>query len=251
MEAKDLFIGIYSPNRFLVEFQVKKKNVPGSLARIAETLAKFNVNLCSGFLTAYPKEPEALFSFIADFTEVEVKPEEILKELKKLDVVIDAKLFYPKIKGLMVDEFHFPLKALGEKSLTFRVASVAKMFKELHDTFESGAKVILYRMGYSAGKSKIELVKKKYHLKGEEALSFILAERVAKGWCRTNILSFDKKVEIEVKDLFECPALKGSHFFRGYLDGVLEGILNREVKLKEEKCIAKGDEFCTFKWEET
>ena len=59
-------------------------------------------------------------------------------------------------------------------------------------------------------------------------------------------------MEIETEDLFECSPFKGkmqestSHFFRGYLSGVVSKALGKELIAREERCIAKGDGTCYF-----
>ena len=51
---------------------------------------------------------------------------------------------------------------------------------------------------------------------------------------------------------FECAPFKGkrdrptSHLIRGALAGVFKEAYGREFKVREVKCIAKGDEYCEF-----
>ncbi|MEM4311401.1 MAG: V4R domain-containing protein [Nitrososphaerales archaeon] len=254
---KDLFTGIYYPKQKIVQFHIQMKNIIGSLAKITRTLEELKVNLYSGFLTAYPEEETSHLCFIADLTN-DVTPEKISEELKMLDVVLEVSFYLPQVNGFMVDEYHFPLRILGERGLTFKVETMAKMFNELYSTFSSGASVILYEMGYSAGKYKIQSIQKNYGLKGKEALTIVLAERVTKGWCIPEIIKFDLSkslAEVKVEELFECLPFKGkekearSQFFRGYLAGLFSELLSKEVMIIEEKCLAKGDDNCYFKVE--
>lgn len=255
MQTKELFIGLYSPERRLIEFQVEIKNVIGALAKISTTIAKLGINICSGFITAYPEKPNALFSFIADITNVNVTPEQVVEELRKLDAVLKVSFYEPKVKGFMIDNLHFPLLTLGERSLTFRIESMVRMFERLYEIFGSSASFIIYQMGLSLGGEKVEKMRIKYKMSDEEILSIILNERIAKGWCIPELIDFNKiesRAIIRVYELFECLPLKGkekevkSYFFKGYLEGVLSKIFGKEVKISEEKCIAKGDDYCEF-----
>ncbi|MCS7116698.1 MAG: hypothetical protein NZ896_04415 [Nitrososphaerales archaeon] len=239
----------------MVEFQVEIKNVADALAKVSTIIAKFGINIYSGFITAYPEKPEALFSFIADTTQVSVTPEQLIEELKGLDVVLGVNLYEPKLKGFITDKLHFPLLALGERSLTFRVESLAEMFRRLYEVFGSAAAFILYQMGSTLGSDKVEKLRMSYNLSDEEVLKMILDERIAKGWCIPELIEFDKansRVVVRVYELFECLPSKEkeneakSYFFKGYLEGVLKKVLNREVRVVEERCIAKGDAYCEF-----
>ncbi len=252
---KDLFVGVYSPGRRLVEFQVEKKNVVGALAQISTVIARFGINICSAFVTAYPEEHRSLFSFIADLTGVDATSEQVAEELRKLDVVLDVKFREAKIKGLMVNDSHFPVLAIGERCIILRVETVGDMFRRLNNVFGSGAAVILYEMGVNTGENKMQSIRSRYGLAGREALEITLTERVARGWGIPEVTDFDReesRATLRVHGLFECLPFKGrekearSHFFRGYLEGAFRQIFDREVVVLEEKCIAKGDAQCEF-----
>ncbi len=255
LREKDLFIGIYSPERRLIEFQVEMKNIKGALSKVSNIIAKLGINICSGFITAYPEKPDALFSFIADITNVNITTEQVVEKLKKLDIVLKVSFYEPKIKGFMIDNLHFPILVLGERSLTFRIESIGRMFKRLYEIFGSGASFIIYQMGLALGGEKVERLRSKYNMSDEEILSIILNERIAKGWGIPELIDFSKiesRAIIRVYELFECLPFKGkekeakSYFFKGYLEGVLAKIFGKEVKISEEKCIAKGDDYCEF-----
>lgn len=255
MQPKDVFCGIYAPNRRLVEFMVEKRNVVGALAKIAERLAEKGVNILSGFLTAHPDEPVSTWSFVADLTGVDIEPSELAEELKKIDVVLNVKFAEPRFPGLMIDELHFPLRILNEKSITLRVDTFADMVTRLREVFGKGAVVILYEMGVKCGERKVASMKIKYGLKGREALEAIMLERMAKGWGIPEVVEFDSKrakAVIQVRELFECLPFKGkageakSSFFRGYLSGALSWILDKKMLVTEVKCIAKRDPICEF-----
>ena len=255
LHKKDLFMGVYSPNRRLVEFQIEMKNVKGALAETSTELARLGVNLCSGFVTAYPEKPTALFSFIADITEAHIDPERLTEEVSKLNVVSQVKIHEANIEGLIVDEVHFPVLAIDERCIILTVRTISAMFHQLREMFGPPASSVLYHMGLVAGTSKVEAIRDKYGLTGKNVLDVFLSGRVAKGWGMPEILEFDETRatgKIRVHDLFECLRIDGkmtqvgSHFFRGYLEGLLSNVFGQPTLVKEEECMTKGHEYCTF-----
>jgi predicted hydrocarbon binding protein len=252
---KEVFVGAYSPSRRLCEFSVQLSNVPGAIAKVSEILAKMGINVLSGFHVAETGEKVALWSFIVDLTGLEVKSEELLKKIKGLKVVLDAHYSEAKLDGLMIDEMHFPLNALGKRSFLFRVETWGEIINRLFKAFGSGAAFILFSIGEGAGENKARSVTENYGSNGLKALQIILAERVAKGWGVPKVEMFDEeRVEstITIRDLFECLPFKGksketkSHFFRGYLTGVFRQLFKKDVEITEVECVAKGDENCKF-----
>jgi predicted hydrocarbon binding protein len=252
---KDVLVGVYSPGRKLFEFSVWVRNVPGAIAEVSGCLAKNGVNLLSGFHKADPSTDRAHWGFIADLAGSKIRPPEVLRKIKALKAVLDANMAEARFNGLIVDEIHFPLTALGERSLLLKVETWGDMSSRLFEAFGSGANVILYEMGLKAGENKAKNIFEKYGRDRLKALQIIMAERVAKGWGIPKIEEFkeDKlEAKISVQDLFECLPYKGklsqtkSHFFRGYLTGAFNHLFRKKATVTEVKCIAKADENCQF-----
>lgn len=252
---KDFFVGIYSHGRRLAEFQVELRNVVGGLAEICGLTARLGLNFCSGFLTSYPDEPRAIFSFFADFSGIDATEEEVAEALRRLDVVLSVKFRKAQVDGLIVDTLHFPTLAIGERSVNLMIATIGDMFQRLYDEFGLGAAFILYEMGVSAGENRMKSIRTGYGLDGIQAFQIILDERVAKGWGVFEVVEFDpgrSRATVRVQELFECLPFKSkgkegrSHLFRGYLRGALQQVFNIEMEVSEEKCIAKGDPYCVF-----
>jgi predicted hydrocarbon binding protein len=250
---KDLFCSIYSEGGRCVQFVVRLKNMPEAIAKVSNSLAVKGINILSGFHAASPGGEEVTWGFFIDLKGLDLKPEDLAKEIEGLDVVLEAKFSPPMFDGLIIDEFFFPLMVLGERSVVVRVETFGEMFRRLYESFGSGAATILYGMGLAAGENKAKRVVEKYGVDGLGALQIILAERAAKGWGIPDIA--DKKrpeAAIIVQDLFECLPFKGKHskansqFFRGYLTGVFRQLFNKKASVTEVECIAKGNPNCKF-----
>jgi len=252
---KDLFCSAYSGEGELCQFAIKIKNVPGAIANVANILFSKGINILHGFHYAYPDRNEAIWSFFADVKYLNKKIENLIKEIEELDTTLEVKFSRPIIDGLIVDNLHFPVMVLNERSVVMKVKTIAESFSRLYEKFSSGACFILYEMGKAAGEDKVRIINETYSLDRLTTLKMILAERIAKGWGIPEIERFDEEkleVMITVQELFECLPFQGrnkegkSHFFRGYLAGVLSQLFNKPISVIEVECIAKGDQKCKF-----
>lgn len=252
---RDLILGVYSPGRRLAEFLVRLKNVPGAIASVSKILSELNLNILSGHHFAGPREEEGLWVFFVDFTGKNLSEEDVATRLKESEAVLEVKFSGEILEGIVIDRFLFPLIVLEERSLIFSVETFANMFKRLYGAFGSGAPVLLYEMGLSAGLNKIENIVRKYKVNGFSAIKIALAERIPKGWGIPRIDEFNKEnlqAMITIEELFECLPFKNeernttSHFFRGYLTGLFMKAFDKQFQTKELECISKGDHHCRF-----
>jgi len=252
---KDLFCSAYSEGGELYQFAIKIRNTPGAIAEVANLLSSKGINILHGFHTACPGKKEAVWGFFADLKGLNEGIESLIKEIESLESTLEVKFSRPIIDGLVVDELHFPIMVLDERSMVMKVKTVAESFNRLYEKFGSGAGFILYEMGMAAGENKVKSMSEKYDLDKLTVLRVILAERAAKGWGIPRIERFNEEkteVEIKVQELFECLPFKGkykeakSHFFRGYLAGILSRLFNKSISVIEVECVAKGDQNCKF-----
>jgi len=252
---KDLFCSAYSEDGCLFQFAIKLKNEPGALAEVANFLSSKGINILHGFHAVCPDRKEVVWGFFVDLKGLNETIENLVKEIEMLDAVLEVNFSKPIIDGLIVDELHFPVTVLDERSIILKIRTFVDCFKRLYEKFGSGAGFILYEMGKAAGENKVKIINEKYNLDRLTVLKVILAEKSAKGWCIPEIEKFDEeKVEITivVQELFECIPFKGknrdpkSQFFRGYLAGVLSQLFNKHVSVIETECVAKGDQNCKF-----
>lgn len=253
--VRDLVLGVYSPGSKVAEFLLRLRNVPGALASVSRILSELDLNILSGHHFAGPREEEGLWVFFVDLTGKDLSLEDIASRLKESEIVLEVKFSSEMVEGVIIDRFLFPLIVLEERSIIFRIETFANMFKRLYNAFGSGAPVLLYEMGLSAGLNKIENIMKKYNVNGFSAIKIALAERIPKGWGIPRIDEFNKETlqaTITVEELFECLPFKNtekkatSHFFRGYITGLFTKAFDKQFQTKEPECISKGDNHCRF-----
>jgi predicted hydrocarbon binding protein len=245
---------IYAKDRDICEFHFSVPNKPGMLYKVLKLFRDHNINLLSGAISALPDDEYASAFFFTDITGVNSDMEEFKRMIERES---GGKVYikYPGIRGFMFGEFAFPLTALpGVRSIIFLERDIGEMIKGLYDKLSDLASVFLYHMAYSGGRFIGDYVYEKLHPKGGKKL---ITEAVkiyqSAGWGRVKIVSYEPEATtvIRLHDSFECGALEGSerpmsNFIRGHINGLISGILNKELSIIETKCISKGDEYCEF-----
>jgi len=253
--SKDIFCSAYLKGGELYQLAIRLKNIPGSLAEIANILHSRNVNILHGFHAICPDREEAVWGFFINLKDSNVKIENLINEILNLESTIEVKFSRPIIDGLVVDNLHFPMRVMGERGIVIKIDVFAKIRNRLREKFGSGAYFILYQMGKATGEKQVKNIIEKYCLDKITALKVILAQIAAIGWGISEIESFNeekKEASIIVRELFECTPFKGrsreptSHLFRGCLAGILSQLFGNPTLVVEVECVAKGDPNCRF-----
>jgi len=250
---KEVLCAEYRPDAKLIEISVKIKNIPGAFSMVIKTLYERKVRLFSGFHAVSREGDTALIGAFIDVSHSDVQAKDIVRELESLEEVLEVNVSEKAFNGMIIDSLHFPLLVSGDRSFTFRVETFGSIMESLYEKFGTGAAVVLYGMGMTAGENKAKSVLNKYPMDKLDVLRLILMERAAKGWCLAEVAEFNNsRAVLMVKELFECMPFKGkreeafSQFFRGYLTGIFKKIFNSSVSVTEVECIAKGDSACKF-----
>lgn len=253
LNPKEVLCAEYCPDSKLIEISVKIRNIPGAFTTVIKTLYERKVRLCSCFHTVSREDDTSLIGAFIDISHADVQARDIVRELESLDEVLEVNVSEKVFNSMIIDSLHFPLLVSGERSFTFRVETFGSIVESLYEKFGTGAAVVLYQMGVSAGEDKARNVLDKHRMDKLDVLKLILAERTAKGWCMAEVEEFNTKgATLVVRELFECLPFKGrkeeafSQFFRGYLAGIFENVLNTSVSVTEVECITKGDPACKF-----
>ncbi|MEM3713312.1 MAG: V4R domain-containing protein [Thermoproteota archaeon] len=249
---KELLCGEYHTNTRMIELSLRVRNAPLVMRNVLGIFIEKGIKPLSGFVTQVEENIFQIGLFL-DISNLKGEVDDLMKEIRSNKDVIDIIVSQETFNGMIIDTLHFPLTAFDEKSFTFRVETFGGILKRLYDKFGTGAAVILYEMGLTAGESKVKSIIKKYRMDKLKILKLIMAERTAKGWCIPEIIDFSSKGAVIVcHELFECLHFKDkqdksiSQFFRGYLAGIFRQLFNKEVSVTEVECIAKGDPACKY-----
>jgi len=201
------------------------------------------------------KNKAILFLYLT-VIEPNIKPEDVIKELKRRVKGVNITYILPQTPFILVDTIGYPLKGGDIRILALDEKALNIAFGEMTRRMGMTALVIQFYMGYYIGRS---IVKTYYNLlfgdKEEEveiAFTMFLNLLQAMGWGRFELLEFtSKRITVRVKDVIgllarmeaEKPRLGSiDPFTRGLIAGILREITGqdwhgREVsfEIKENK----------------
>lgn len=138
-------------------------------------------------------------------------------------------------------------------SFSFRFETFRKFESSLEEIFSpSAASVILYTSASKCGKDACKRMVKRAKTK-REALLYLSMLKRWENWGKLTFETVDFENgagKIIVVGSFETVNHRSNqpscHFLRGFLAGFLSELFAKEVSVDEEKCVAKGDEYCQF-----
>ncbi len=246
----------YFEGRDIAEFFFTVPNRPGHLRKALEVFERHNANVVSIFACSDPRGIMcSVFAFV-DLTSSDVRGEDIRGELKRVtggEVVVKT----PPVKGFMMEELGFPLYVLpGVRGIILHAGGIQEMIRGFYEKFGDTASVFLFHLAFSGGKYMAEHLSQMLARmrSGYGLLVELLKIFQASGWGRVELAEYDPfatKIVVKMYDSVECGAFRGSgkamsQLVRGYISGLLSGLIGREIRLIETKCIAKGDPYCEF-----
>jgi len=228
-----------------------KQTAPKELIKLTENE---KIIILSGVFALDESDPQIanILAFI-DFTNSQVKPEELAKRFQQFG--LDIKMYPQNSFGFVWDNFFFPLKVGNTRVILFRKPFYEALFSGIRKEFGSAGEVFLYYMGLESGsrvfedyKDNIGSIDPKVMIETACAFSFNM------GWGIFKLLELNIKkkiIKIRIYDNFECAAGKGagkpySHFLRGVAAGLFMHFFKMPGAIEETKCIAQGDSFCEF-----
>jgi hypothetical protein len=87
-----------------------------------------------------------------DFLKAKATSEEALEILaNSYDFVKNAKIIKPQGKGIIFDDYFFPLIAAGERAIIFRKSVYGALFDGVREKFGSAGEAMLHYQGFSIG----------------------------------------------------------------------------------------------------
>ncbi|MCX8182996.1 MAG: hypothetical protein N3F08_01045 [Crenarchaeota archaeon] len=229
------------------------KDVVRRLGEIAENLGIVIRFIQVSMVRA--REPFAKAVAFLDFSNAIVTPEEALELVSKQEFVKKARIIYPSGTGVLSDDYFFPLVLGKERIVVFRRRTYESLFKGIRERFGTAGEVMLYYVGFNIGyQTYSDYADTVGSEKPEAILELAKTFLRTMGWGIVDIveMNLDKGMaQIRVYESFECEIGRGSeatygHFSRGLVAGFFTRLFDREVKVVETRCIAKGDPCCEF-----
>ncbi|MEM2547203.1 MAG: V4R domain-containing protein [Candidatus Bathyarchaeia archaeon] len=191
-----------------------------------------------------------------DFSKARATPEEALEIiLNSYDFVKNAKIIKPCGESIVFDNHFFPLIAANERAVILRKSVYEALFNGVREKFGSAGEAMLYYQGFSIGFEIYDTYREIARSDAvEDLVEVAKAINMTLGWGIIDHVDIDmqrKSARLRVYQNFECELGVGngkpySQFYRGAVAGIFTRFFGKDVKVKETKCIAKGDQYCEF-----
>jgi len=241
-------------NEEVYEICVLLKDVQGAVAKTAKTLVDANVNIRTGILfDAVEYEGRGYWTAFIDVSKASKTVQQLEKELKQLNVVLDVKIEKP-IPALY-DVMHFPILHGTSRAILMPIELFSSLWEEIEKILTpSGFEAVFYNAGKRSGGYIAKILSQRSSSEIETMVAAFKQATKAIGW--GVIISWEIEPErlsakIEIKECFEAVLRKDAnrkvcHWTRGVLAGYMSKLFGETVEAVETKCVATGDDVCCF-----
>ncbi|MEM2281762.1 MAG: V4R domain-containing protein [Candidatus Bathyarchaeia archaeon] len=247
----------FNENQEIYGLALELKVEQGSLRKLAELADSLGIIIrYIQFSVEETQKPVINAIAFLEFSRAKATPDEALEILiNSYDFVKNAKIIKPQGKGVLFDDFFFPLIAAGERAVVFRRSVYEALFNGVREKFGTAGEAMLYYQGFSVGAEAytyyVEVAKSS---KFEDLVAVAKAINMTLGWGIIDDVSMNPEegyAKLRIYQNFECELRKGegrpqSQFYRGAIAGVFARFFGRDVKVEETRCIAMGDPYCEF-----
>ncbi len=231
---------------------------PGALEQTTDILARHGIDITYLSLGPVRSGERGSIILFLDFTEADVKPEELAEELEALEFIEEAEVIKPRFEGLIADESSFPIMLGSHRALILSKPALRGFLIKFREHLGSGGEAMLYHIGREVGAERGRHIDREAEKMGIKRLrdKFIMGEILFKslGYGIPQITEFSDDppyLKMRVYHCIECELGHNvgrpfSHYVRGVIAGFASEIFNREMLAKETRCIAMGDPYCEF-----
>ena len=138
--------------RRLYGFRVEGYSKPGVIAALSAIIAEkgLDITYYSTIGTVKLGERGGGIFFI-DFTESDVKPEELAREFMALDFVDKVEIIRPRFEGFIADDVSFPLMLGGGRAIIFSEPALRGFLLDFRRRLGTGGEAMLYYIGREVG----------------------------------------------------------------------------------------------------
>jgi len=250
MSERMLLPLVYRPGHVFYDIHVRIEDVD-TLKRLIDVIRDCGMEIVDVHLTRLLEKGDAFI--LIDITKSRLSLNELHEKLRAVSGLGDIEIREVPLKGYGFHVLLYPPQ-IGPFGVAMMINSfLSTLLNAIKNKWGSAGEVTLYRMGEMVGEDIYRIIRGTYKAVGREFINIMNIIFRLMGWIeKLEILEYkDENVVIKVYDGIECRYIKSenpnSQFFRGVLLGIFKQLLKNDVKVVEDKCIARGDEYCQFK----
>jgi predicted hydrocarbon binding protein len=144
-------------------------------------------------------------------------------------------------------------KITGERCIIITQARMQEIFSRLSEIFQSGANVIIYEASKAAGKRFIKEISGVTKTDKGLILKTAVQRFTDAGLGKIEVVEFnleEAEVTFRIWNNFfaeiRCEESTYCNCIEGFVSGMYEQIMLKTPKIKETKCVGKGDPYCEW-----
>jgi len=144
-------------------------------------------------------------------------------------------------------------KITGERCIIITQARMQEIFSRLSEIFQSGANVIIYEAGKAAGRRFINEISEVTQTNKEKILKTAVQRFTDAGLGKIEVAEFnleENKVKFRIRNNFFAEIRQEESTYcncvEGFVSGMYEQAMHKTPKIKETKCVGKGDPYCEW-----
>lgn len=247
----------FNENHKIYGLALESKVEQGNLRKLAELADSLGITIrYIQFSMEETQKPVINAIAFLDFSKAKATPEEALEILtNSYDFVKNAKIIKPQGKGVLFDDYFFPLVAAGERAVVFRKSVYKALLNGVKEKFGTAGEAMLYYQGFIIGTEAYNYyVKMAKSDRLEDLVAVAKAINMTLGWGIIDNVEVNPekgRAKLCVYQNFECELGVGkgrpqSQLYRGAIAGIFACFFGRDVEVEETKCIAIGDPYCEF-----
>ena len=233
------------------------ENTPEQGEKIFSILKKYDLNIFSYLASSIIKKKISIYVCV-ELPERELEYDKIAAELRNATGAEEVFWKDYPIPGFAHQPF-FPITCFSRRGFFFLGHVLRGSFEGIRKRLGASiAKVLLYHMGRMGGLNRAEEAKRERpDLTLKQLMMRFLLTGYAFGqyigelteWSENGTIVIRTKRNWESEFLDKRYNEPQCHFTRGFLEGFLSGLFNKEFTSRETKCECMGDEYCEFVFE--
>lgn len=233
------------------------ENTPEQGEKIFSILKKYDLNILSYLASSIVKKKISIYVCV-ELPERELEYDKIAAELRNATGAEEVFWKDYPIPGFAHQPF-FPITCFSRRGFFFLGHVLRGSFEGIRKRLGASiAKVLLYHMGRMGGLNRAEEAKRERpDLTLKQLMMRFLLTGYAFGQYIGELIEWSENgtIVIRTKRNWESEFLDKRynepqcHFTRGFLEGFLSGLFNKEFTSRETKCECMGDEYCEFVFE--
>ena len=241
---------VYRPGHVFCDIHVRIENVD-ALKRFIDIIRDCKIEIVDVHLTRLLEKGDAFI--LIDITKSGLSLDEIYGKLRAVGGLGNIEIQEVPLKGYGFHILLYPPQ-IGPFGVTITINSfLSTLLNAIKGKWGSAGEVAVYRIGETVGEEMYRIIRSTYKAVGREFINIMNIILRLMGWVEKLEVSeySNESVIIKVYENIECMYVESeksnSQFFRGILLGLFKQLLKNDVEVIEDRCIAKGDEYCQFK----